>query len=204
MGRLSALAGGLGAVALAAVPAWAAPPPPPPAAGGTVSELTVTASRMVSELTVTAKAKCKPPESGASHATRPKVVDAYPARGAVERPGLLVVRVTFDQPMACEGRFDPIPPLANPCPGVLHDMLLSYDRRTVRTVCTVEPGMKYGFAVGQDPNAPTFIGLTGLPAEAVKVAFETSDGPLVTDVCQALSEDSQTAQDLKRRGKACG
>ena len=65
MGRLSALAGGLGAVALAAVPAWAAPPPPPPAAGGTVSELTVTASRMVSELTVTAKAKCKPPESGA-------------------------------------------------------------------------------------------------------------------------------------------
>jgi hypothetical protein len=200
MGKLSAMTGGLAAGLLAAQ-AWAAPPPP---AGVTVSELVIEASKTVSELTVTAKPKCLKPQVGAMNPTRPKVVDVFPARGAVVRPGLLVVRVTFDQPMACEGRLDPDPPLADPCPGILHDMLLSYDRKTVRTVCMVEPGTKYGFAVGQDPNAPTFVGVAGLPVVSAKIGFETSAGPLVTDVCQALGEDSRTAQEMKRSGKTCG
>lgn len=173
--------------------------PLPPA----VSALVITASKTVSELTVTAKLRCLPPEAGLARAERPRVVSSFPARGAEVRPGLLVVRVTFDQPMACAGSFDAAPPLPNPCPGASRQMLLSYDRRTVRTVCAVEPGSQYGLSFGQDPNAETFLGLAGLPAAPSKIVFTTSSGPAIADACEALAEDPQTAAELRRRGKSC-
>jgi hypothetical protein len=184
---------------IAPTPVLGAAPPAVP----TVSELVVTATRAVSELTVTAKARCIPPERGAERAERPKVVASFPTRGAIVRPGLLVMRVTFDRPMACEGGFDAAPPLPNPCPGAAHAMLLSFDRRTVRTVCMVEAGRAYGVSLGQDPTANTFIGLTGLPALPARISFTTSDGPAVSNVCEALAEDTETAADMKRRGAAC-
>lgn len=182
-----------------AAPSLAAPPPPPP----TVSELVITAAKTVSELLVTGAIRCLKPEDRAG-ASRPKVVSAFPARGAEVRPGLLVVRVTFDQPIACAGRFDADPPLTDPCPGHPREMLLSYDRRTVRTLCMVEPGAQYGFSLGQDPNAETFLALAGgLPAQPAKLAFTTSAGPAITNVCEALAQDPETAAELARRGKTC-
>jgi hypothetical protein len=178
-------------------PSRAAEPPT-----STVSELVVTATRAVSELTVTAEAKCLAPERGAERAERPKMVSSFPRRGTVVSPGLLVVKVTFDRPMACEGRFDASPPLPNPCPGAGR-MLLSYDRRTVRTVCVVEPGRQYGFSLGEDPLGNTFIGLTGLPAMPAKITFSTSAGRTISSVCEALAEDAETAADMRRRGTAC-
>ena len=50
----------------------------------------------------------------------PKVVSSFPAKGAVVRPGIVILRVTFDKPMACPGLLDthaPLPDhgsLANP------------------------------------------------------------------------------------------
>jgi len=189
----------LAGVALAAAPGRAAEPP------ATVSELVITASKTVSELLVTGRMRCLAPDYGAAAGkTPPKVVSAFPARGAEVRPGLLVVRVTFDQPMTCAGRFDPTPALADPCPGQVRDMLLSYDRRTVRTVCMVEPGVQYGLSLGEDPNSPTaFLGLAGLPAAPARLNFTTSAGPVISDVCEALSQDPVTAADLARRGKTC-
>jgi hypothetical protein len=131
-------------------------------------------------------------------------VGVFPARGAVVRPGLLVVRVTFDRPMACEGTFDAAPPLTDPCPGRQRDMLLSYDRKTVRTVCMVEAAAQYGFTLGQNPYGRTFIGLDGLPAAPVRITFSTSSEPAVSDVCEALAEDAVTAAQLRARGKSCG
>ena len=186
-----------GACAAAAAERAKVPPAP------TVSALVVTASKTVSELTVTAKLRCLPPEPGLARAERPRVVSSFPARGAEVRPGLLVVRVTFDQPMACAGAFDAAPPLPNPCPGAARQMLLSYDRRTVRTVCAVEPGVRYGLSLGQDPNAETFLGLAGLPAAPSKILFTTTTGPAVSEVCEALAQDPQTVAELRRRGKAC-
>ncbi len=192
---------GLATAAVFATPAFAAPPP----AGATVSELVIVATKTVSDLTVTAKMKCLKPQSANGRGERPSVASVFPARGSVVRPGLLVVRVTFDRPMACEGTFDAAPPLANPCPGERREMLLSYDRRTVRAVCLVEPGTAYGFTLGQDPNAPTFLGLDGgLPAQPARITFTTSSEPAVTDVCEALTQDATTAAQLKARGKGCG
>jgi hypothetical protein len=186
-----------------AMPALAAQPASTQTSPPTVSELVVTATKMVSELTVTAAARCLPPERGGEHAERPKVVGSFPARGAVVRPGLLVIKVTFDRPMACEGRFEDAAPLPNPCPGEMQHMLLSYDRRTVRTVCVVEPGRSYGFSLGEDLTRSTFVGLSGLPVLPARVTFSTSSDALVSDVCQALAEDPETAAQLRERGRSC-
>ena len=102
----AALAVGALVLGGAAGPAWAQRKAQAADAGNTVSELILTASRRVSELIVTAPVKCVPVD--ALHMRmggRPKVVSAFPGKGDVIRPGLLVMRVTFDQPMACEGRF---------------------------------------------------------------------------------------------------
>jgi hypothetical protein len=130
-------------------------------------------------------------------------VSSFPAKGAQVRPGLLVVRLTFDQPMACAGTVEAAPPLPNPCPGASRQLLLSLDRRTIRTVCEVEAGASYGLSVGQDPMGPTFLGLSGLPAEPSKIAFSTSAGPAVVAACEALVEDPETGAALARNGKSC-
>jgi hypothetical protein len=177
----------------------AAPSKPAPTDANTVSELIVTAIKSVSELTVTAKIKCLNPDSSFYRTSRPKVVSSFPAKGAVVRPGLLIVRVTFDQPMTCDGFFLADPPRQNPCPGSPQQMLLSYDRRTVRIACVVEPNAEYGLALSPDPNGKTFIGMSGLPSLPYQVAFTTSEGPPAATVCDSLSEDETTARQIRER-----
>jgi hypothetical protein len=194
---LAILVGGL-------APVRAAPAPKPAAADTTVSELIVTASKEVSELTVVAKLKCLAPERGAERATRPKVVSSYPAKGDVVRPGLLVVRVTFDQPMTCDGFFLRDAARQSPCPVTSQEMLLSYDRRTVRTVCVVQPNTEYGLSLSEDPNAKSFVGLSGLPSMPYRVDFATSEGPVVVTVCDALAQDETMARQIRGgRGLDC-
>ena len=175
--------------------ALAAPTP------ATVSELVVTGAKTVSELTVTAAVKCLGPDKSPERAERPKVVDSFPKRGAVVRPGLLVVRVTFNRPMACAGAFAADPPLHNPCPGLPREMVLSYDRRTVRTVCVVEPNAQYGLWLSQDPNDNSFMGLAGLPSLPYRLNFTTSADPIVATVCDALVQDEETARQIQTRRK---
>jgi len=187
------------ALLLSALALAAAPPPAKAPDNATVSELIVTALKTVSELTVTAKIKCLAPDAGGPRAERPKVVSSYPGKGAVVRPGLLVVRITFNQPMACDGGFVRNPPLEDPCPGSAREMLLSYDRKTVRTVCLVDPGRRYGLAMSLDPTGPSFIGLSGLPSFPYRLEFATSSEAPVTSVCEALSQDEETARHIRER-----
>ena len=193
----------IGALVALAQPAAAAPPSPA-SNGNTVSELLVTGSKTVAELTVTAKIACLKPEAAPARADRPRVVSSFPAKGGVVRPGLLVVRVTFDQPMACSGVFTAAPPLPNPCPGITRDMLLSLDRKTIRTLCLVEPDSQYGLWVTQDPTTHSFMGLAGLPSEPYRLNFATSSDAAVTSICDAMVEDAETARQLRRRNNpAC-
>jgi hypothetical protein len=183
-----------------ATAAWAAPNSgaDPPV---TVSELVVTATKTVAELTVTAPTQCLGPDKMPTRMERPTVVSTFPKRGDVVRPGLLVVRVTFDRPMACDGSFTPDPPLPDPCPGADRTMLLSYDRRTVRTVCMVEPGAQYGLWVSRDPAAQSFVGLAGLPSLPYRLNFSTSSEAPIATVCDALEEDEVTARQIRARRK---
>ena len=81
-------------------------------------------------------------------------------------------------------------------------MLLSYDRRTIRTVCIVAAATRYGLQVSEDPNdAASFMGLSGLPSFPYRLDFTTSAEPAVTTVCAALAEDADTARQMRELGK---
>jgi hypothetical protein len=184
------------AALLSAASAQAAPAPAPQPS---VSELVVEAARTVSELTVSPAVKCLAPDRMPERAGRPKVVSSYPAKDAVVRPGLLIVRVTFDQPMACYGVFTNDPRLLNPCPGLPQQIRLSLDRRTVRTVCVVDPNVQYGLWLSHEPGPDSFIGLGGLPSIPYRITFATSAQPAVRTVCDALAEDEEGARQIRQR-----
>jgi hypothetical protein len=69
----------------------------------------------------------------------------------------------------------------------------------VRTVCLVEPNAQYGLWLSQDPAEGGFIGLSGLPSMPYRLSFTTSAEPLVTTVCEALSQDEETARQIRQR-----
>jgi len=115
--------------------------------------------------------------------SRPRVVATFPAKGAVVRPGVVVVRVTFDQPMACDASFDGVSDLPNPCPGRWREVTLSQDRRSFRTVCEVKAGARYRMTLRSFRNSH---GLA-IPAE---VTFSTSGSAPIATVLEALAEDT--------------
>lgn len=180
--------------------ARAAPP------SGTVEQLVVAAPKTIAELTVTAKLKCETPARSPTSRDRPRVVSTYPARGAVVRPGLLILRVTFDQPMACSGRFKAHPPFPSPCPAGDQEMILSFDRRTVRTACSVTADGTYGVSLNRDLEGDLFHAVAGLPAESHALDFTASSSPPVESVCEALAQDAETGRQLARahRKLDCG
>jgi hypothetical protein len=202
LGRLAAVGA---AWALALLPNIAsAAGAPDPNASPSVSELVVTASKTIDELVVTPEKKCLKPVSPHDWVHGPKVVSTFPAKDAVVRPGILIVRVTFDQPMACAGMFRQDPPLSDPCPGGSHQLLLSYDRLTVRTACVVQAGRRYGALIGRgesDDDGSPFISLTGAKAHQYEFRFSTSATAPVTTVCEALAEDEQTAREIREHRK---
>jgi hypothetical protein len=114
---------------------------------------------------------------------RPKVVATFPAEGAVVRPGLVVVRVTFDQPMACDASFDGSSDLPNPCPGRWREVTISQDRHSFRTVCEVKAGTRYRLTLRSFRNSH---GLT-IPTD---VTFSTSGAAPIATIQQALAEDA--------------
>jgi len=125
------------------------------------------------------------PDAGATAPSRrrPKVVQTFPAEGAMVRPGVIVVRVTFDQPMTCDASFYGRSDLPNPCPGRWRAVTLSKDRRSFRAVCEVRPDTRYRLVLRSFRNTH---GLA-IPAE---VAFSTSGAAPVTSIRQALAEDN--------------
>jgi hypothetical protein len=121
-------------------------------------------------------------------AARPKIVSTYPAYGATVRPGVLVVRVTFDQPMSCKGFFTAVSKLKNPCPDEHQHWVLSFDRSTIRTVCRTAANVAYGVGVGVDPDA-AFLSLSGRPPEPFAIRFTTSLAQEVLSTGESLNED---------------
>lgn len=210
-----ARAAAIGIAALAIVLPGAARAAAPAGDAKTVSEVVVTAIKTVSELVVTAPVKCPRVSDALNLDTprRPVVVSSFPSKGQRIRPGLVVIRVTFDRPVACAGGFSDDPPLANPCPGLLQHMVLTYDRRTVRTVCLLDPDEVYGVRLNQNPAGNDFRSVDGAvdPEFALRFStgpagnvFRSVDGavvrefalrfstnlePPITDVCEALRED---------------
>jgi hypothetical protein len=180
-----------------------------PKSGKTVSELVVIANRppTVEELDVIAQAKCLPSkrEPGSD---RPEVVSTYPRQDETVRQGLLILRVTFDQPMTCSGFFlfqrkdDPCSDVNRTFAQAKQQFLMSFEHKTIRVACFVRPGERYTFwmnptlpSKSDDPPGipgPPFMSLRGRLLASHDVTFTTSSGAPVQTISDALSADPET------------
>ena len=130
----------------------------------------------------------------------PKLVSTYPAKGQVVRPGLLVVRLTFDLPMACQGALGAGLLQLNPCTdGRTQTWTVSYDRLNLRVLCRVKPKTRYGLWVNRS-SLEDFKGLGGHKPDAYQLTFDTSDDAPVATVRDAVNADPRFAPAAKPAG----
>jgi hypothetical protein len=115
----------------------------------------------------------------------PMLLSTYPAKDQVVRPGLVILRLTFDLPMACWPQHGPAHLDAgrpDPCattPRVQHWVLFK-ERRDWTVLCHLLPKTRYSFQV------KSFKGLSGRETEPFTLTFYTSDEPPVLAVKEAL------------------
>jgi hypothetical protein len=103
----------------------------------------------------------------------PKVVSSYPAAGETIASGVLVVRITFDQPMAEDG-FDVTAGAEGPEPNCLKTPRRLNDEKSFVLLCTTAPNSRYALAL----NAGTgggFANLGGTRAASAELVFSTDD-----------------------------
>jgi hypothetical protein len=112
----------------------------------------------------------------------PKLVSSYPAAGETIAPGVLVVRVTFDQPMAEDG-FDFSPGAEGHAPKCLKTPRRLNDEKTFVLLCTIAPNSRYALALNAgaaaDKEKRGFANLGGARLAPVTLAFATNgmEGP---------------------------
>jgi hypothetical protein len=197
--RLAGLLFGLGLIGgiAAGGPSQAADDPK---GDNTVSEVVVIAHRppTVEELTVVARAECLRAKSE-HRSDRPKIVSTYPRQGEVVRPGLLIMRVTFDMPMTCSGFFAVSPGRKNPCAASEQHFLMTFDHKTVRVACVVEPDTHYVLQlngwVGMPDGVsatPQFVSLGGQPLDVSHMRFSVSGAAPIDTIRDALLADPET------------
>jgi hypothetical protein len=119
-------------------------------------------------------------------APAPKLVSTYPTEGQVIRPGLMILRLTFDLPMGCwpsgtrgarlESRPDPCILLR-----AKHWVLLK-DRLDWTLLCHLTPKTRYSFRL------TGFKGLSGREVEPFTVGFETSGEPPIATIEEAAAQ----------------
>jgi hypothetical protein len=163
-----------------------------------VDGLTVKAKRRstsVDGLTVVASMCPQPRKPADPEIPAPKLVSTFPSKGATVRPGVLVLRLTFDKPMTCDGLLDSVLDGLNPCPAPLLAPLFSRDRRTFVTVCRIEGGNRYGLRLDR------FTSLAGHPLGLRYLAFATSQDRPIASIRDAMVQDEflrEAAEKLPR------
>lgn len=160
-----ALAGAAHAQAPTQAPAQSPAKPAPAAPGNTVSPVTVF------------------PKTDA-----PKVVKTYPAAGQALSAGVLVMTITFDQPMKPTG-FDFSPAAGGePAPCLKTPRLLS-DTKTFVLLCTTAPGKTYALSFNAQPQGAPGGGFENVAehrAEPATLSFKTTDGEGPIDIRSAM------------------
>jgi hypothetical protein len=179
---------GASGVSIAKPAAHAAPAPVP-------AEVTT-----VDEIAVSPAASCLQPRTE-TQAQPPRVVSTFPANGATVRPGVLVLRVTFDQPMSCKGFFVAAAQARSPCPLDIQHWVLSFDRRTIRTVCHTELDSHYGLRLSDrssdGTSRLTFVSLSGKRLAPYVLSFDTSSEPPINTASDSLTEDVEMREPAK-------
>lgn len=118
----------------------------------------------------------------------PKVDATFPAQGAEIAPGVLVLRVSFDQPMAADGwSYAPDPATKFPDCGKAPRRL--EDQKSFVIICRVLPGETYGLWFNHE-GAMNFTSPGRRPATPYRLSFTTSKAPPVVTLQAALKRDA--------------
>jgi hypothetical protein len=155
--------------ALVAAPALAAPVAAPP-------------SHEVSPVTVFPKTDA------------PKIVKSYPAADQALQAGILVLSVTFDQPMAKTGFDFGSAPGAPPLACLKTPRLLD-DAKTFVLLCTSEPHKTYNLTFNAKPQGG-FANAAEHRADPATLSFKTTDGDGAEDIHTAMKAASLRPIDL--------
>jgi hypothetical protein len=135
----------------------------------------------------------------------PKLVSTYPTNGQTVAPGYIVLRLTFDLPMACRGSVST--DLLSVCvstalaPGIgipTQVWRQTFDRRTLLILCKLKPKTYYEMGVNRDKIWEHFQGLSGREPHAGRFAFGTSDAPPVMTVAGLVDRDPELGAAIKR------
>ncbi|WP_293907017.1 hypothetical protein [Phenylobacterium sp.] len=124
----------------------------------------------------------------------PKVVASYPADGAAVAPGVLVLKLTFDQRMAGTG-FDLAPVADAEAPHCLKTPRLLNDGKTFVVLCTLLPGKSYALALNAGP-AGGFTNETERRAAPASLRFTTTTGEPVRSLDAAMKLESLTGLEV--------
>ncbi|MGZ3402839.1 MAG: Ig-like domain-containing protein [Phenylobacterium sp.] len=114
----------------------------------------------------------------------PKIVKSYPASGQALQAGILVLTVTFDQPMVKSG-FDFGAAPGAPALACLKTPRLLDDAKTFVLLCTSQPNTTYNLTFNARPQGG-FENVAEHRAEPATLSFKTTDGDGAEDIHQAM------------------
>ncbi|WP_425999527.1 hypothetical protein [Caulobacter sp. DWR1-3-2b1] len=123
----------------------------------------------------------------------PKVVATYPAQGETIAPGVLIVKVAFDQKMNPRAWNYGAAPDSEQPECVKTPRLLN-DQKTFVLLCRVLSNRTYKVALNAQP-AGGFANLGDNPAETHVLTFQVVRGELVTTVAGALKAAGLKSED---------
>jgi hypothetical protein len=124
----------------------------------------------------------------------PKVVASFPAEGGSVAPGVLVLKLTFDQRMLRTG-FDVGPVAGAETPQCLKTPRLLDDGRTFVLLCTVRAGRSYALSLNGG-TAAGFANVAERRATTASLSFTTTTGEPVRSLDEAMKLESLTGLEV--------
>lgn len=129
----------------------------------------------------------------------PRVVASYPAEGAAVAPGVLVLKLTFDQKMLQTG-FDLRPVEGAEPPPCLKTPRLLDDGRTFVLLCTLRAGRSYALALNAGPptEGPNngFANYAERRAAPASLTFTTTRAEPIRSLDEAMKAQGLTALEV--------
>ena len=114
----------------------------------------------------------------------PAVTATWPAAGAVIAPGVLVLKIVFNQAMTAD-QWSYAKGAAGDYPSCLATPRLLADRKTFVLLCTTLPGKRYGVQVNATPDKG-FVNVGDRRAPLFDLAFSTSTSEPVRNLQAAM------------------
>jgi hypothetical protein len=131
--------------------------------------------------------------------TQPMVTGAYPAMGSSVAPGVVILKLTFDQPMDPEG-WSYARGADGAYPSCLDRPRRLADGKTFVLLCTTAPSTAYAVQVNGDGGG--FVGLGRRAAAPFELRFSTTGAESVRTIKAAmdaagLKDDESPVEDSK-------